>query len=155
MGSQTSSSIFRTPPPGRTSCNPAYSTHDRRPRSPLLREGVQMTTAHVEVIEGAKGVCRNWDVTLLCWQCSASLAELTPDTRTGSGIRTCQLCKMTTQYRDGIWRALSPGRSRISPGGIATSGRYERALSMRCSDLSSRPLRGALDVLFAFSTWVQ
>jgi SAM-dependent methyltransferase len=69
-----------------------------------------MNTAHEEVIDRAESGCRNWDATLLCWQCGASLAELTPDTRTGSGIRTCQYCKMTTQYRDGIWRALSPDR---------------------------------------------
>ena len=69
-----------------------------------------MTAAHVEVLDRAEGVCRDWEVTLLCWQCGAPLAELTPDTRTGSGIRTCQRCKMTTQYRNGIWRALSPDR---------------------------------------------
>jgi SAM-dependent methyltransferase len=69
-----------------------------------------MTAAHVDVLDRAEGMCRNWDVTLLCWQCGAPLAELTPDTRTGSGIRTCQRCKMTTQYRNGIWRALSPDR---------------------------------------------
>ena len=69
-----------------------------------------MTAAHVEVIDKLEGGCRTWEVTLLCWQCGASLTELTPDTRTGSGIRTCQRCKMTTQYRNGIWRALSPDR---------------------------------------------
>ena len=69
-----------------------------------------MTAAHVEVLDRAEGACRNWEVTLLCWQCGAPLAELTPDTRTGSGIRTCQRCKMTTQYKNGIWRALSPDR---------------------------------------------
>jgi len=67
-----------------------------------------MTAAHVEAIEGAEGGIQSWEVTLLCWQCGASLVELTPETRTGSGIRTCQRCAMTTQYRDGIWRALSP-----------------------------------------------
>jgi SAM-dependent methyltransferase len=70
-----------------------------------------MTAAHVEVIDKPEGGCRTWDVTLLCWRCGASLTELTPDTRTGSGIRTCQRCKMTTQYRNGIWRALSPDRA--------------------------------------------
>ena len=69
-----------------------------------------MTTARVEEIEGTKGGCRNWDVTLLCWQCGASLAELTPETRTGSGLRACQSCTMTTQYKNGIWRTLSPNR---------------------------------------------
>jgi SAM-dependent methyltransferase len=69
-----------------------------------------MTAAHVEVLDRAEGACRSWEVTLLCWQCGAPLAELTPDTRTGSGIRTCQRCKMTTQYKNGIWRALSPDR---------------------------------------------
>lgn len=67
-----------------------------------------MTAAHVEAIEGAQEKRQSWEVTLLCWQCGASLAELTPETRTGSGIRACQRCAMTTQYRDGIWRALSP-----------------------------------------------
>jgi SAM-dependent methyltransferase len=67
-----------------------------------------MTAAHAKAIEGAEEGCRNSEVALLCWQCGASLAELTPETRTGSGIRTCQRCAMTTQYRDGIWRAISP-----------------------------------------------
>jgi SAM-dependent methyltransferase len=67
-----------------------------------------MTAAPVKAIEGAEEGCRNSEVALLCWQCGASLAELTPETRTGSGIRTCQRCAMTTQYRDGIWRAISP-----------------------------------------------
>ena len=70
-----------------------------------------MTAAQVEAINRREGGCRNWEVTLLCWQCGASVAELTPDTRSGSGVRTCQRCKMTTQYRDGIWRALSPDRA--------------------------------------------
>lgn len=48
---------------------------------------------------------------LICWQCGASLAEMTPDTRRGSGIRVCQSCARTTEYRDGIWRALSPERA--------------------------------------------
>jgi SAM-dependent methyltransferase len=69
-----------------------------------------MIAAHIEAIDRAEGGCRNWEVTLLCWQCGASVAELTPDTRIGSGIRTCQRCNMTTQYRNGIWRALSPDR---------------------------------------------
>lgn len=69
-----------------------------------------MTATHVEIIDRAEGGCRNWEVTLLCWQCGASLAELTPDTRTGGGIRKCQRCKMITQFRNGIWRALSPDR---------------------------------------------
>lgn len=67
-----------------------------------------MTAAHVQAIEGAEEGCQSWEATLLCWQCGASLVELTPETRTGSGIRACQRCAMTTQYKDGIWRALSP-----------------------------------------------
>jgi SAM-dependent methyltransferase len=70
-----------------------------------------MTAAQVEAINRREGGCRNLEAALLCWQCGTSVAELTPDTRTGSGIHTCQRCKMTTQYRDGIWRALSPDRA--------------------------------------------
>jgi SAM-dependent methyltransferase len=49
-------------------------------------------------------------VTLLCWQCSAPLAEMTPETGAGAGTRICPSCRAATEYRDGIWRALSPQR---------------------------------------------
>lgn len=49
-------------------------------------------------------------VTLLCWNCSAPLVELTPETRTGSDIRTCWHCATPTQCREGVWHALSPER---------------------------------------------
>ena len=52
----------------------------------------------------------NSTATLLCWQCGVSLAEMTPETLTGSGIRVCPNCKTTTEYRNGIWCALSPQR---------------------------------------------
>jgi SAM-dependent methyltransferase len=47
-------------------------------------------------------------VTLLCWQCGASLADMPPATRTGSGERACLRCTAITQYQDGIWLSLSP-----------------------------------------------
>jgi SAM-dependent methyltransferase len=49
-------------------------------------------------------------ITLLCWQCSAPLAEMTPETAAGTGARICPSCMAATEYRDGIWRALSPQR---------------------------------------------
>jgi SAM-dependent methyltransferase len=49
----------------------------------------------------------NQAVTLLCWQCGTSLAEMTPET---TGARVCPSCTATTQHRDGIWCALSPQR---------------------------------------------
>jgi hypothetical protein len=52
----------------------------------------------------------NSTTTLLCWQCGAPLAEMTLETLTDSGIRVCSNCKTTTEYRDGIWCALSPQR---------------------------------------------
>jgi SAM-dependent methyltransferase len=69
-----------------------------------------MIAAHVNAIDRAEESRAIQAVTLLCWQCGASLAEMIPETRTGSGIRVCTSCTMTTQYRDGIWRALSPER---------------------------------------------
>lgn len=49
-------------------------------------------------------------ITLLCWQCRAPLAEMTPETAAGTGARICSSCMATTEYRNGIWRALSPQR---------------------------------------------
>jgi SAM-dependent methyltransferase len=49
-------------------------------------------------------------ITLLCWQCSAPLAEMTAETAAGTGARICPSCRAATEYRDGIWRALSPQR---------------------------------------------
>ena len=49
-------------------------------------------------------------ITRLCWQCSAPLAEMTAETTAGTGARTCPICRAATEYRDGIWRALSPQR---------------------------------------------
>jgi SAM-dependent methyltransferase len=69
-----------------------------------------MTVAQVDAIYKAEERRQTQAVTLLCWECSAPLAEMTPETRTGSGMRVCPGCTTTTQYRDGIWRALSPQR---------------------------------------------
>jgi SAM-dependent methyltransferase len=49
-------------------------------------------------------------ITLLCWHCGASLGAMSAETRTGSGTRVCADCTATTQYREGIWRTLSPER---------------------------------------------
>jgi SAM-dependent methyltransferase len=69
-----------------------------------------MIAAQMDAIDRAEERRPNQTVTLLCWQCGASLAELTPETRTGSGICACPSCTLTTQCKDGIWRALSPER---------------------------------------------
>ncbi|MGC1363391.1 MAG: class I SAM-dependent methyltransferase, partial [Silvibacterium sp.] len=69
-----------------------------------------MIAAHENAIDRAEERRPYRAVTLLCWQCGASLADMTPETRTGSGIGACPSCTTTTQYREGIWRALSPER---------------------------------------------
>lgn len=69
-----------------------------------------MIIAQMDAIGRAKERWPNQAVMLLCWQCSAPLAEMTAETTTGSGIRVCPGCTTTTQYGDGIWRALSPQR---------------------------------------------
>ena len=69
-----------------------------------------MIMAQMDPIAGAEESREKQGVMLRCWQCRASLAEMTPETRTGSGIRVCPSCTTVTQYRDGIWRALSPQR---------------------------------------------
>jgi SAM-dependent methyltransferase len=69
-----------------------------------------MIAAHEDAIDRAEERRSYRAITLLCWQCGALLAEMTPETRTGSGICACPGCKITTQYREGIWRALSPER---------------------------------------------
>jgi SAM-dependent methyltransferase len=46
-------------------------------------------------------------VTLLCWQCGASLACMSSATQAGSGKRMCSSCTAITQYRDGIWLSLA------------------------------------------------
>lgn len=50
-------------------------------------------------------------VMLLCWQCGASLADIFPETRTGSGKRVCPSCTAATQYENGIWLSLSPAQT--------------------------------------------
>jgi SAM-dependent methyltransferase len=69
-----------------------------------------MIMAQMDPLAGAEESREKQGVMLRCWQCRASLAEMTPETRTGSGIRVCPSCTTVTQYRDGIWRALSPQR---------------------------------------------
>jgi SAM-dependent methyltransferase len=69
-----------------------------------------MIMGKIDAIDRGEAARVNRTVTLLCWQCGASLTEMTPETRTGSGTRVCPGCMTTTQYRDGIWRALSSQR---------------------------------------------
>jgi SAM-dependent methyltransferase len=69
-----------------------------------------MIAAQVDAIDRAEERRPHRAVTLLCWQCGAPLAEMIPETRTGSGLRACPSCNTTTQYREGIWCALSPDR---------------------------------------------
>jgi SAM-dependent methyltransferase len=69
-----------------------------------------MIAAQVAAVDRTKEPRPNRALTLLCWQCGASLAEMTAETRTSSGTRVCLRCTATTQYRDGIWCALSPQR---------------------------------------------
>jgi SAM-dependent methyltransferase len=69
-----------------------------------------MIAAQVTAIDRTKEARPNRALTLLCWQCGASVAEMTAETRTSSGTRVCLSCTAITQYRDGIWCALSPQR---------------------------------------------
>jgi SAM-dependent methyltransferase len=69
-----------------------------------------MIAVQTDAIDRSEASRANQAVTLLCWQCGASLAEMTQESRTGSGIRACSSCTMTTQYKNGIWRALSSER---------------------------------------------
>ncbi len=88
-------------------------------------------------------------ITLLCWQCGGSLAEMTLQTRSGSGTRVCPGCTTATQYRDGIWRTLSPQRAdnfrsfieeyefiRAAEGRGSTAAEYY--LSLPYEDISGR-----------------
>ena len=108
-----------------------------------------MIAAQMDAIDRIEGLLANQAVMLLCWQCGASLAEITPETRTGSGVRACPSCTMTTQYRDGIWHALSPERIhhfrsfiaeyefiRASEGRGSTHSEYY--LSLPFKDISGR-----------------
>jgi SAM-dependent methyltransferase len=69
-----------------------------------------MIAAQTDAIDKAEERRTNQTVTLLCWQCGTSLAEMSPQTRTGSRTLVCRSCRATTQYRDSIWCALSPER---------------------------------------------
>ena len=66
-----------------------------------------MIATQKEAIHGDEEL-RNDTVTLLCWQCGVSLADMSPSTRTGSGKRACSSCMAMTQYHDGIWLSLAP-----------------------------------------------
>jgi SAM-dependent methyltransferase len=69
-----------------------------------------MTMAQIDAIDRLEGSVANHELTLLCWQCGAAVAAMAPETCVGSGVRVCPSCTTTTEYRDGIWRALSPQR---------------------------------------------
>jgi SAM-dependent methyltransferase len=69
-----------------------------------------MIAAQTDAIDKAEEGGPDQAITLLCWQCGASLAEMSAKTQTGSGTRVCLSCTATTQYRDSIWCALSPAR---------------------------------------------
>ena len=67
-----------------------------------------MIATQKEAIHGDEEELRNDTVALLCWQCGASLTDMSPTTRTGSGKRVCSNCMAMTQYHDGIWLSLAP-----------------------------------------------
>lgn len=69
-----------------------------------------MIAPQMSAIDRVEAWQSNQAVTLLCWRCGVFLAEMTPETRSGSGTCLCASCTATTQYRDGIWRVLSPER---------------------------------------------
>jgi SAM-dependent methyltransferase len=69
-----------------------------------------MIMAQADTIGGPEELRADDAMMLLCWQCGAALAEMTPETRIGSGKRVCSSCGVTTQYCEGIWCVLSPGR---------------------------------------------
>ena len=69
-----------------------------------------MIAAQTDAVDKVEERGPNQAVTLLCWQCGASLAEISAETRTGSGTHVCPDCSAATQYRDGLWCALSPAR---------------------------------------------
>jgi len=70
-----------------------------------------MIVSQVNTSDGTEELEIRHTGTLLCWQCDASLTEMTLETQTGSGVRVCRSCMATTQYQDGIWHALSPQRA--------------------------------------------
>lgn len=95
-----------------------------------------------------ESTAKQW-VVLLCWHCGAPLSKMTLETRTGSGMRVCPNCASTTEYRDGIWRALSPERVdhfrkfiaeyefiRAAEGRGSTQSKYY--LSLPYKDISGR-----------------
>jgi SAM-dependent methyltransferase len=67
-----------------------------------------MITTQMEAIHGDEELQAEYMVTLLCWQCRASLADMFPVTRAGSGKHVCPNCAAITQYQDGIWLSLTP-----------------------------------------------
>jgi len=67
-----------------------------------------MITTQMEAIHEDEELQVEYMVTLSCWQCRASLTDMFPATRTGSGEHVCPSCAATTQYQDGIWLSLAP-----------------------------------------------
>jgi SAM-dependent methyltransferase len=67
-----------------------------------------MTTTQMEAAHKGEELQAGYIVTLLCWQCGASLADMLPATRTSSGEHECPSCAAITQYQDGIWLSLTP-----------------------------------------------
>src|SRR6202042_2380322 len=67
-----------------------------------------MIAARKETIREGEELQAERAMMLLCWQCGARVADLSPTTRTGSGKQVCPSCAAITQYQDGIWCSLSP-----------------------------------------------
>ncbi len=49
-------------------------------------------------------------ISLLCWQCGASLGAITSVPATGSGLWPCRNCNVATECRNGLWLSLAPQR---------------------------------------------
>jgi SAM-dependent methyltransferase len=108
-----------------------------------------MTMAQVDATGIAGELRTHHTVMLLCWNCRTPIAEMTADTRAGSGVRVCASCKNTTHLKNGIWCALSPNRIdhfrkfigeyefiRAAEGRGSTQAEYY--LSLPYKDLSGR-----------------
>jgi len=66
----------------------------------ISSDAINFTTQSVESTAG----------TLLCWQCGASLTDMTAEPRASFTIRTCRNCATATQLQNGVWIAISPSR---------------------------------------------
>jgi SAM-dependent methyltransferase len=69
-----------------------------------------MIAAQTDAIDKTEERRPDQAITLRCWQCCASLGEISGETQTSAGTHVCPGCSAATQYRDGIWCALSPAR---------------------------------------------